>query len=167
MLALMIPTVISPLFFILPFCILVPLFLIGKTMVEMLLAAIVNDDLGLAASFERLWQIVQDHVGPLALITFLLLAIDVAAYLVTIMPVSIIQQVVMQFMIPIQQSSSSFSPGGAFRWIFVLQLLIYPITLAFQAIVQTFHLSAVSLFYVRITPKPVPPEIPALAPAVE
>jgi hypothetical protein len=167
MIVLMIPAVITPLFFVLPFCIFVPLFLIGKTMVEMLLAAIVNDDLGLAAAFGRLWQIVQDQVGPLALMTFLLLAIDTAAYFVTVMPVSVIQQIAMQSVIPFQQDLSSITPGGIFRWMFIFQLLIYPIMLALQAIFQTFHLSAVSLFYVRITPKPVLPEVPVLAPASE
>ena len=95
----MVPTLILGPFFVLMFCILIPAFIFGRTAVEMLIAAIVYEDLGLLAALERLWQITQSHFWPLVLMTMLLLAIDFTAYIIVAVPMSTIRQLAMQVLI--------------------------------------------------------------------
>lgn len=159
-------TFLAPVF-MLAFCVLIPVFLAGRVMVEMLVAAIIDDDLNLVYGLSRFWQIVQNQVGPLALMMLLLVVIDVVAYLILFFPISIIQQVVMQFLvlIPARQNTSTMLPGDLFRWVMLFQLLSYPILIILQTIVTAFHLAAVSVFYVRIPANPVPAERPVDAAA--
>jgi hypothetical protein len=157
----MLPAIILGPLVILMFLCLIPIFLFGRTFVELVCAAIITDDLGLQAAFERIWQLIKSYIWPLVLMTILLVAVEFAANMVVTMPISVVQQIAMQFLFlrpPAEDPSLMF--GQMFKWMFVIMAFVMPVMLAVQGLVTTYHLSATSLLYLNITRKtmqPVPP----------
>lgn len=157
----MIPALVLGSFVILMFLFLIPIFFFGRTFVELLMAAIVNGNLGLQAALESVWQIVQKHLWPLALITILLLVIEFVANTVVSIPIGVVQQVAMFALFPmLTAQNSSLMFGEMFKWVFVLMIFVIPILLAVQGFVMSHHLAATSLFYMNMTRKTVQPTLP-------
>lgn len=154
----MIPAlVLGPMVFLI-FLFLIPIFLFGRTLVELLMAAIVNGDLGLRAALESVWQMIQRQLWPLVLITILLLVVEFAANTIVSIPIGVVQQVAMFALFPrlaAQDSSQMF--GEMFKWMFVIMIFVMPVMLVVQGLVTSFHLSATSLFYLNLTRKLVQP----------
>jgi len=166
-LVVMLPAFILGPFFVLAFLCLIPIFFAGRMAVELLCAAIINDDLGLLAGLERFWQLLNKNLGPLVLMTIILIVVDFVANLVVTLPFGIFQQVALQFFVmnPAMQQDSSSMFGQVFRWMFVIMLLIMPIMLVLQGLVMTYHNIATSLTYLALSEKPLTP-VAATEPAL-
>ncbi len=159
LIATLLPALIfGPLIFLAILC-LIPVFIAGRMVVELLCATIVADDLGLLAALERFWQLLQKQLGPLALMALILVVVDFAANLVVTVPVSIFQQVMMQFFFlnPATQGDPSVIFGQMFKWMFVLMIFIMPIMLVLQGLVMTYHNLATTLTYLAVAEKPLQP----------
>jgi hypothetical protein len=156
LIAIMVPAIILGPFIFLAFLCLIPVFIAGRMVVELLCAAIVNDDLGLLAALDRFWQLVQKNLWPLVLMALILVVVDFVANMVVTLPVSVFQQVVMQFMFlnPAMQQDPSIMFGQMFKWMFVIMIFIMPIMLVLQGLVMTYHIIATSLTYLAISEKP-------------
>lgn len=164
LIAIMLPALILGPFMFLAFLCLFPVFIAGRMVIELLCAAIVNDDLGLLPALERFWQLVQKQFWPLALMALILVVVDFVANIVVTLPIGVIQQVFMQliFLNPAMQPDPSIMFGQMFKWMSVLMIFIMPILLVLQGLVMTYHNIATSLTYLAISGKPLQP-----APAAE
>lgn len=157
MLVLMLPTLLIGFLSFPLFCVFIPGFLLGRTGVELVIMAIVQEDLGFVEAFKRVWHLLQRYFGPLVLMTIVLAVIEVGANLVVTLPLGLFQQLVMQFWFLNPLSAGQADPtqlfGEFFKIMFVISLLVMPLMLAVQGLTTTYHLTATALTYLRLKPQ--------------
>jgi hypothetical protein len=139
-------------------CFFVPVSILGRVLVEMLIAA-VADDLGIVAAVERIWKITKTFLGPLVLITLLLMAIEFAINMAVSIPLGIVQQVFMQFL---AFGISSLNPdtgfGSILKTMYLFTLLTVPITAITQGFMASYNLAGATLAYLNLKTKIAPKE---------
>ncbi len=129
--------------------VLVPLGILMYLTIQLGMAAIVGDDLGLFAALKRAWELIRRKFWPLALMTVILYLAQMMVGMVISMPMFFVQALLI---VPL--SSGNIDETFIFRGFGILFAVILPLAFLAQGLVMAYINSAWMVTYLRASRQP-------------
>jgi len=130
-------------------CLILPISILGRLLMDLGMPAVVADDLGLFAAFGRAWRVIRENLGAVVVMGLILYLIQMGLATVLYLPLNFAPGLLI---IPLAQDTTD--PDTIFRTFIILMEAGMPVILLIQGALLTFLQSAWMQFYLRLDPAP-------------